>query len=228
MDLENGLNELIEENRVADPEQLKRMRTDARKFKNFNKLLTPMAKYYSSEMSMRVSNNAMAVLGGSGYMKDYPVERHLRDSRITTIYEGTSQLQVVAAVSGVTSGAVNDVIKEILGDRVWPHELETLVAKIKEGQALLTEAAAFVKAQTSGNAYRDLYARKLVDIGINLVVAALFCDHAMANPKKLVVAKRWVTERLPQIKMLKEQICSGATFTLDEFDTLAPLAVSAD
>jgi hypothetical protein len=228
VDLENGLNELIEENRVADPEQLKRMRTDARKFKNFNKLLTPMAKYYSSEMSMRVSNNAMAVLGGSGYMKDYPVERHLRDSRITTIYEGTSQLQVVAAVSGVTSGAVNDVIKEILGDRVWPHELETLVAKIKEGQALLTEAAAFVKAQTSGNAYRDLYARKLVDIGINLVVAALFCDHAMANPKKLVVAKRWVTERLPQIKMLKEQICSGATFTLDEFDTLAPLAVSAD
>ena len=55
-------------------------------------MLTPMSKYYASEMSMRVANDADPVLGGSGYMKDYPAERHLRDARITTIYEGTSQL----------------------------------------------------------------------------------------------------------------------------------------
>ena len=50
--------------------------------------------------------DAIQVLGGSGYMKDYAAERYLRDARITTIYEGTSQLQVVAAVRGVTSGAL--------------------------------------------------------------------------------------------------------------------------
>jgi len=50
---------------------------------------------------VRVANDALQVLGGSGYMKDYPVERYLRDARITTIYEGTSQLQIVAAVRGV-------------------------------------------------------------------------------------------------------------------------------
>jgi alkylation response protein AidB-like acyl-CoA dehydrogenase len=72
--------------------------------KRVNGMLTPMSKYYASEMCMRVANTAIQVLGGSGYMKDYAAERYLRDARITTIYEGTSQLQVVAAVRGVSSG----------------------------------------------------------------------------------------------------------------------------
>jgi hypothetical protein len=163
----------------------------------------------------------MGVLGGSGYMKDYAVERHLRDSRITTIYEGTSQLQVVAALAGVTGSTVGEMIQEILGDRVWPHELETLVIRIREELAVLAEAVAFVKAQSASNAYRDLCGRKLVDIAIDLVVAALFCDQATANPKKLVVAKRWLADRAPRIRMLKEQICSGETSSLTDFDALA-------
>ena len=85
-----------------------------KKYAGFNKMLTPMAKYYASEMSMRTSNGAVSVLGGSGYMKDYPVERYLRDARITTIYEGTSQLQVVAAIAGVTGGLVKDVVADVL------------------------------------------------------------------------------------------------------------------
>ena len=60
-----------------------------------------MSKYYCSEMCNRVAYDAIQVLGGSGYMKDYAAERYARDARITTIYEGTSQLQVVAAVRGV-------------------------------------------------------------------------------------------------------------------------------
>ncbi len=228
VDMEEGLGRQIEGAKSADPEETKRLRAEERKFKGFNKVLTPMAKYYSSEMSMRVSNNAMAVLGGSGYMKDYAVERHLRDARITTIYEGTSQLQVVAAVSGVMSGAVGDVIQEILGDRVWSHELETLVIRIREEQAILAEAVAFVKAQSSSNAYRDLCGRKLVDMAIDLVVGALFCDHATASPKKLAVAKRWLADRMPRVRMLKEQICSGETTTLTEFETLAGPLPSAD
>ena len=72
-----------------------------------NGMLTPMSKYYCSEMGIRVAYTAIQVLGGSGYMKDYAAERFLRDARITTIYEGTSQLQVVAAVRGVTSGSLD-------------------------------------------------------------------------------------------------------------------------
>ncbi len=221
VDLEEGLGLRLEHAAGVPADEAKRLRAEERKYKGFNKLLTPMAKYYSSEMSMRTANGAMAVLGGSGYMKDYAVERHLRDSRITTIYEGTSQLQVVAAVAGVMGGQVGEVIQEILGDRVWSHELETLVIRLREELAQLTEAVAFVKAHSASNSYRDLYARKLVDMGIYLVVGALFCDHATASPKKLAVAKRWLADKLPQVRMLKERICAGETSTLDDFETLA-------
>ncbi|MFZ4395700.1 MAG: acyl-CoA dehydrogenase family protein [Kiritimatiellia bacterium] len=204
----------------ADAEETKRLRTDARKYKGHNKLLTPMAKYYASEMSMRTSNGAMAVLGGSGYMKDYAVERHLRDARITTIYEGTSQLQVVAMTAGVVGGTIGEVINEVLGNRAWSPEIEPVVAKIREGMGLLNEAVAFVKTQP-GNAYRDLHARKLADIACYLLAGSLFCDHATANPKKVAVAIRWMNERLPQIRMLKEQACSGEASSLTDFETLA-------
>lgn len=227
VDLEEGFGKRLGAARGADPDQIKRLRADERKYKAFNKMLTPMAKYYASEMSMRVSNSSMAVLGGSGYMKDYAVERHLRDSRITTIYEGTSQLQVVASLAGVMGETVSDVIQEIQDDRVWPHEIETLVVHIREGQALLAESVAFVKTQTSSNAYRDLHGRKLVDMAIDLIVAALFCDHATASPKKLLVAKRWIAERIPRVRMLKEQVCSGEISTLTDFEALAgPLPVA--
>ena len=219
VDLEMCAGNRLESGR-ADADETKRLRSDLRRHKGFNKLLTPMAKYYASEMSMRTSNGAMAVLGGSGYMKDYAVERYLRDARITTIYEGTSQLQVVAMISGVMGNAIVDVINDVLGTRTWSPELAPLVAKIREGMALLNDAVVFVKAQ-QGTAYRDLHARKLADMAIYLLVASLFCDHATASDKKLSVARRWVADRMPQIRMLKEQVCSGESSALTEFETLA-------
>jgi alkylation response protein AidB-like acyl-CoA dehydrogenase len=218
VDLETGLNHRIDSG-AADAEEIKKLRPEVRKYKGWNKLLTPMAKYYSSEMSMRTSNGAMAVLGGSGYMKDYPVERYLRDARITTIYEGTSQLQVVAMTAGVMGGTAAEIVGEILAGREWNAELAPIVAKVREGVAILHEAVAFVKTQ--GNTYRDLHARKLCDIACYLTAGALFCDHATASPRKLAVAKRWMTDRLPQIRALKEQACSGETSSLADFETLA-------
>ena len=210
----------IEFGNVTDKDELKRLRTEARKYKGFNKLLTPMAKYYGSEMSMRVSNGSMAILGGSGYMKDYPVERYLRDSRITTIYEGTSQLQVIAAIAGVTSGAAAEVVEELLAGRQWSAEIAPLIEQLRGGVQIMKDCVAFVKAQP-GNSYKDLYARKLVDIGVYLVIGALFCDYATASAKKLLVAKRWLADKMPQIRMNQEQILSGNTLSVTEFDTLA-------
>ncbi len=221
VDLELGALKKLElgDTSTLSPDQKKALRADSRKYKGYNKLLTPMAKYYSSEMSMRVSNTSMAVLGGSGYMKDYAVERHLRDSRITTIYEGTSQLQVVAAIAGVISGTANEVIEEILAGRTWSSDIAPLVEQIRQGLGVLNEAVAFTKSQMGS--YRDLYARKLVDMAINLLVGSIFCDQASANAKKLAVAKRWLTDKMPQNRMLKEQACSGDQSVVSDFETLA-------
>ena len=220
VDIENGaLRGLESEAAQSDSDLRKSFKQESRKIGRYNKVLTPMSKYYASEMSMRVSNDAIAVLGGSGYMKDYACERYLRDSRITTIYEGTSQLQVLAAVAGVTSGTAKTIIEDLI-DRKWTGELQPLIDQISQGAELLEECVTFVKEQ-SGATHRDLYARKLVDMALYLIVAALFCDQALASETKRAVARRWLGWRMPEIRMDAEMIRSGDTQIVDEFEILA-------
>ena len=95
-------------------------------------MLTPMSKYFCSEMANRVAYDSIQVLGGSGYMRDYAVERHARDARITTIYEGTSQLQIVAAVRGVCSGTCEKYLAE-LAQQNYDPELKDLLANWPKG-----------------------------------------------------------------------------------------------
>jgi alkylation response protein AidB-like acyl-CoA dehydrogenase len=224
VDLEVAPLKKLEFGGVVDKEELTRVRKETRQYSRYNKLLTPLSKYYASEMSMRVANDSIAVLGGSGYMKDYPLERHLRDSRITTIYEGTSQLQVVAAVAGVLSGTAATLLADMTAKPTraaqWPADVAPLIEKIKEGMAIMAQAVEYIKT-ASGNGYKELYSRKLVDIAVFLIIGTLFCDHATASEKKKAVAKYWLAWRMPEIRMLKERICSGASMPVSDFDTLA-------
>jgi len=204
-----------------EADEKKTLKKLSRTYKRVNGLLTPMSKYYASETSMRVANDAMAVLGGSGYMKDYPLERHLRDARITTIYEGTTQLQIVAAVRGVSSGTARTVVETILDAREnWPERVAPLVEQVHGGLDDLVEAVAFVKEQ-GGTEYMDLYGRKLVDMGVILIVGALFCDQAAASEAKRPVAMRWLAAKLPELRMNKQLICSGDRSIMTDFEALA-------
>ncbi len=219
VDIENAALRKLEFGDVQDKAQRKELKQTSRKYKRLNGMLTPMSKYYASEMSVRVSNDSMAVLGGSGYMKDYPVERHVRDARITTIYEGTSQLQIMAAVRGVVSGSAVTVVDNIL-ERDWPDDVKPLVEQVRCGTELLAEAIAFTKEQP-GTEYMDLYGRKLVDTAIAVVVGALFCDQATAKQSKMAVAQRWLAAKLPEMKMNRELICSGDRSIISQFADLA-------
>ncbi len=233
VDIQYGALRKLEFGRVEDAAEKKALRAESRKYKRYNGMLTPMSKYYASEMCMRVANGAVAVLGGSGYMKDYPVERHLRDSRITTIYEGTTQLQILAAVRGVSSGSAVNLLNELIqapsmspGQADWPDALAEPVEKIKQGKALLEEAIAFVKEQP-GTEYMDLVGRRLVDMAIYLIVAALFADHAAARAEKQAVLHRWLAIKMPELRMKHEIITSGDRSAIEHFETLAgPLPVA--
>ncbi len=225
VDIEIGALKKLEYGPIDDEQERKHLRTEARRYKRINAMLTPMSKYYSSEMCMRVANGAIAVMGGSGYMRDYPLERHLRDSRITTIYEGTTQLQIVAAVRGVCSGTAAAVIDMLIEDRDWPGDLKDAIEKIRAGKDLLNEAIAFVKDQ-GGVEYMDLMGRRLTDMAIYLIVAALFADHATAKESKKVILHRWLATKMPELKMNHEFILSGERSPMTDFETLAgPLPV---
>ena len=222
VDLETGLTRKFEKLKGSPDAPV--VRTRMKLYSAFNKMLTPMAKYYGSEMSMRNAMSAISVLGGSGYMKDYPVERYLRDSRITTIYEGTSQLQVVAAVAGVVGGLVKDVIVDIFGKEDWQPEHPRMTALLAD----LDAAIEYAKGREDARTYMDLSARKLVVSGIALVVTALLHQMSLRVPEKGKALMHWMMTEFPRVKAGLEQVKSGYAGSVDDFETLAPAVPAAD
>lgn len=215
-DIENNTNRLLE--RAADSldaAEAKEMKKASRQLKKLNAMLTPMSKFYCSEMSIRVTNDAIQVMGGSGYMKDYPAERYVRDARITSIYEGTSQLQVVAAIRGLTSGAFGGYLDEFEATAYEAPELEELKAKLIEARALLDSAISMVKGK--GSDYLDLSARKLVESGIAILIGHFFLGQAAKRDYKKKVARYWIATRMPLVRMNCEKVMSGNSQAVDDY-----------
>jgi len=238
VDMEMGFAKRLETNPPEDKEQARQFKTESRKYKRTAGILTPMSKYYCSEMCNRIAYDALQILGGSGYMQDYPSERYVRDARITTIYEGTSQLQIVAAVRGVCSGTAGNVIDELAQQNFEP-ELKDLLEKLSEGTQHLKRAIAFVKE--NGNEYMDLYGRALVDIAIDLINGYLLCgqastkvkmqvcaaDESSKNGKKIsmkkrkaMITRRYITKNAPKIAALVEVICTGDKSTFTDYEKI--------
>jgi alkylation response protein AidB-like acyl-CoA dehydrogenase len=239
VDMALGFNNRLDNNPPEDKDELKKLKDSARTYKRFAGMLTPMSKYYCSEMANRVAYDAMQVLGGSGYMRDYAVERHVRDARITTIYEGTSQLQIVAAVRGVCSGTAEKYFAELAG-REYVPEVADLLRKLVEGTEQLQAAIAYTKEQ--GNDYMDLYGRALVDVAIDLINGYLFCDQAGSKvemdvpvagndaagngwkipmrQRKAMLARRYIEKNAPKIKALTDLIRQGDKSTFSNYEAL--------
>jgi len=218
-DLENNNLRVLESGLAVDRDDEKRRKELARVLKRLNGMLTPMSKYYASEMCVRVADTAIQVLGGSGYMKDYPAERYLRDARITTIYEGTSQLQIVAAVRGVCSGAFERHVSQMEESHYDDPLLEELRGKLVGGKEAVLKAIQFIKER--GTEYMDLWGRRLVDCAAAVLIGHLLLRQATQWERKKRVARRFIEMQLPRLKMNCELIASGDTSALQEYDLLA-------
>jgi alkylation response protein AidB-like acyl-CoA dehydrogenase len=187
--------------------------------KRLNSMLTPMSKYYASEMCCSVANTTIQVLGGSGYMKDYAAERYLRDARITTIYEGTSQLQIVAAVRGITSGTFESYAAELEQTDYEDPLLAGLKRQLAGGKEKLLETIRFVKQKSTS--FVDLSAQRLVDSALIVMVGHLLLGQAAKNDRKRRVARRFIESQLPVLRMCCEQVLSGDAAPLEEYELLA-------
>lgn len=218
-DLENNNLRVMEFNPPTDKEEMKQRKQLGRVYKRLNGMLTPMSKYHCSEMCVRVANDALQVLGGSGYMADYPVERHLRDARITTIYEGTSQLQIVAAVRGVCSEAFTKCVEEFEQHEYTDSLLSELKAKLAEGKQLVLDGVAKVKSE--GGNYMDLSGRRLVDAAIVVIVGHLLLRQAETNDRKKRVARRYIETGLITLQRDIAQVLTGDKSAMEEYETLA-------
>ena len=153
--------------RKLEPEE----RQDAKMYQKLADMYTPLVKLYSSEGCNQIAYDAIQIFGGTGYMKDFPIERIYRDARITTIYEGTSQLQVVAAIRNVGNGAFLATMRDRAQLSVKP-ELEYLkrtLEKMTEQYAKTVEKV----NEFNDNEYFDFHARRMVEMAANVLIGFL-------------------------------------------------------
>jgi len=170
-------------------------------------LLTPLAKYHATEMGNRVTYQAMQVHGGTGYMREFNVERHFRDMRVTSIYEGTSQLQVVAATGGLLGHALDGLLDEWAAQDYGP-ELADLKGQMQEATALFKRSIDHMK-ELDDRALIDYYAADLTDMAIYVVTGWLVLRDARAVERKKYLARVYISEALPKFqgRMAALQAC---------------------
>ncbi|TKG88868.1 acyl-CoA dehydrogenase [Puteibacter caeruleilacunae] len=172
----------ISEERKLEKEE----RQEMKKYQKLADFFTPLLKGMSSEYSNQLAYDAVQIHGGSGFMKDYPVERIYRDARITTIYEGTTQLQVVAAIRGVTTGGYLNKIREYEKMEIKP-ELESFRRTLIMLTADYEEAVRKVTAEHDTE-FVDYHARRMVEMAGHIVMSYLLiydCNRDMSYLKSL-------------------------------------------
>ncbi len=189
----------IAETRKLTPEE----RQEMKKYQRYADMFTPVLKMMSSEYCNQNAYDAIQIHGGSGYMKEYPVERIYRDARITTIYEGTSQLQTVAAIRYVTTGAYLAKIREYEAEETAP-EFATLRKTLVDMAAQYEQACALVHRHDTN--YIDFHARRLVEMaghiimGWLLVLDAQRCSDFTKSARVFIgKARAWNQERYDYI-----------------------------
>jgi alkylation response protein AidB-like acyl-CoA dehydrogenase len=161
-------------------------------------VLTPLAKYHATEMGNRVCYQAMQVHGGTGYMREFNVERHFRDIRVTSIYEGTSQLQVVAATSGLLGHSLDGLLSD-WADQDYGPELNGLKHQIQEATALFNRSIDHMREQDD-RAMIDYYAQDLADMAVHVLTSWLALRDARSADRKRELARVYVSETLPKFR----------------------------
>jgi alkylation response protein AidB-like acyl-CoA dehydrogenase len=209
VDIKDGLEHMAEKH----PEKEKELRDATKLYTQFAALMTPMSKAYSTEIANQVAYDAIQVHGGTGFMREFKVERFARDARITNIYEGTTQLQVVAAIGGVVKGVFEELTAKYEKEIDFA-EVEELHKKVRELHKLTLDAIHFVKEKADED-YQEYHARRLVEMSMNTIIGYLMIRDAKYSERKKDIAQFFIDFAVPENKM-KHDIIVNNTKTLLE------------
>ncbi len=167
-------------------------------------LLTPMTKYVLTENANKIAYDSLQIHGGTGYMKEFRIERLVRDARITNIYEGTSQLQIVAAIGGT----INDILAEDFEareQRNYKGNLQRLADILKEIREIFLDSRKFV-VDKNDKYFQDVAAKDLVELYSYQYVGYLLLDEAEKDQRKVFIANRYITSALAKARKNAEEI----------------------
>ena len=176
VDIYKALEDIARDTKLT-PEE----RQEMKKYTRLADAFTPLAKGMNSEYANQNAYDAISIHGGSGFIMEYKCQRLFRDARIFSIYEGTTQLQVVAAIRYITNGTYLSIIKEMLESEVSDDlkALKKRVAKLVE----LYEAAINKVKEANDQAVHDFLARRLYNMTGDIVMSLLILDDATKSPE---------------------------------------------
>ena len=176
VDIYKALEDIARDTKLT-PEE----RQEMKKYTRLADAFTPLAKGMNSEYANQNAYDAISIHGGSGFMMEYKCQRLFRDARIFSIYEGTTQLQVVAAIRYITNGTYLSIIKEMLENEVSDDlkALKERVAKLVD----LYEAAINKVKEANDQAVHDFLARRLYNMTGDIVMSLLILDDATKAPE---------------------------------------------
>ena len=176
VDIYKALEDIARDSKLT-PEE----RQEMKKYTRLADAFTPLAKGMNSEYANQNAYDAISIHGGSGFIMEYKCQRLFRDARIFSIYEGTTQLQVVAAIRYITNGTYLNIIKEMLKSEV-SDDLKALKARVAK-LADLYEAAINKVKEANDQAVHDFLARRLYNMTGDIVMSLLILDDATKAPE---------------------------------------------
>jgi alkylation response protein AidB-like acyl-CoA dehydrogenase len=180
--------------------------------------MTPMVKYCSTEMGNRVCYQSMQVHGGVGYMKEFNIERLFRDVRITNIYEGTSQLQVVAAIGKLLNRSLDPLFAEWEAAE-YPADMAAEKATLVELTDVYQAAVDALKAQPD-RAKVDYYACDLVDQAVWLTCSWLLLRDTNTLESKKSIARAYIASIAPRLRAAAGVVTESNAVPLDAIGVL--------
>ena len=207
----------IQRERKLEPEERAEMKT----FSRLADAFTPLCKGMSSEYANQNAYDAISVHGGSGFIMEYKSQRLYRDARIFSIYEGTTQLQVVAAIRYITNGTYLGIMNEMLQENVLP-ELEPLKARVAKLVGIFSECVAKVR-EAGDSELQDFLARRLYDMTGEIVMSLLLLRDATAAPEMFLKSAKVYCQ------MACETVAGKSSYILDfERESLPAFRVAED
>ena len=177
VDLYKALEDIQRETKSLTPEE----RQEMKKYTRFADAFTPLAKGMNSEYANQNAYDAISIHGGSGFIMEYKCQRLYRDARIFSIYEGTTQLQVVAALRYITNGTYLSIIQEMLDSEV-ADDLKALKTRVAEMVTLYEEVLGEVKEENNQEK-TDFVARRLYEMTADIIMSLLILDDATRAPE---------------------------------------------
>ncbi len=207
--------DLSEPERVELEKTLERNQTRIR-------LLTPLAKYLATEACDRISREAIQVHGGLGFMSESTVAKLHQDAIITTIYEGTSEIQASFALKEMSKGALLVVFEELRNelDTMTDEPLDEYASKVRGGVEKILQAS---PALLSDFNYALLSSKILSEAVAFVIVATELLKQARVDPRRIDLAASWIDQRMPEVEMHARRIAEGSVSRIERCERILEL-----